>query len=150
MTAQASDDPAFKVLNEIGIIAQLATNLFERVMPDGMTLAQFTILNHFVRLGGPRRPSDLARAFQVTRATMTSTIGKLEAKALVTVMADETDGRGRQIAITEAGRAMRERCIRALDPRLAALKGEIGSDPFDAALPHLTRIRAALDDLRPG
>jgi DNA-binding MarR family transcriptional regulator len=149
MTDQTSDDPAFKVFNEIGIIAQLATTLFERVMPEGMTLAQFTVLNHFVRLGGPRRPSDLARAFQVTRATMTSTIGKLEAKALVVVVADDKDGRGRQIAITEAGRAMRETCIRALGPALSGLGEEIGSGPFDAVLPHLGVIRAALDRRRP-
>lgn len=42
---------AFRVLNEIGIISQLATTAFERAMPQGMTLAQFTVLNHFVRLG---------------------------------------------------------------------------------------------------
>ena len=36
----APTDLVFRVFNEIGIIAQLAGNAFERVMPDGMTLAQ--------------------------------------------------------------------------------------------------------------
>jgi DNA-binding MarR family transcriptional regulator len=148
MTSNASDDPAFGALNEIGIIAQLATTLFERVMPDGMTIAQFTVLNHFVRLGGRRRPSDLARAFQVTKATMTSTLAKLEAKGLIVVVDDETDARGRQVAITDAGRAMRETCIGTLGPPLSALKGEIGPESFAAMLPHLRQIRTVLDAMR--
>jgi len=32
-------DSVFAVLNEIGICAQLSANAFERVMPEGMTLA---------------------------------------------------------------------------------------------------------------
>ncbi|MGH6951145.1 MAG: MarR family winged helix-turn-helix transcriptional regulator, partial [Vitreimonas sp.] len=69
------DDPVhFRALNEIGIINQLAQTIFERVMPAGMTLAQFIVLNHFVRLGGSRSPAELASAFQLTRATMTSTL----------------------------------------------------------------------------
>ena len=148
MNTEASDNIAFAAFNEIGIIAQLAGTLFERAMPEGMTLAQFTVLNHFVRLGGRRRPSDLASAFQVTRATMTSTLGRLEAKGLVAVVADETDGRGRQVSLTEAGRAMREACIAALAPQLAALEGEIGRQAFKAVLPHLRVVRTALDEMR--
>lgn len=148
MTPGPSDDLAFGAFNEIGIIAQLATTLFERVMPDGMTVAQFTVLNHFVRLGGPRRPSDLARAFQVSRATMTSTLARLEGKALVAVVVDERDARGRQVTITEAGRVMRETCIAALRPTLVTLEGEIGLQAFKAVLPHLRVIRSALDEMR--
>ena len=49
------EDPVsfyFKFFNEIGIIAQLSGNKLERVLPEGMSLAQFTVLNHFCRLGG--------------------------------------------------------------------------------------------------
>ena len=48
-TLPANDPLAFRVMNEIGIISQLGATLFERVMPDGMTLAQFTVLNRFVQ-----------------------------------------------------------------------------------------------------
>lgn len=44
-----SDRVAFRVMNEIGIIDQLGTTLFERAMPHGLTLPQFIVLNHFVR-----------------------------------------------------------------------------------------------------
>lgn len=142
------DDPVFRVLNEVGIIAQLSTTMFERVMPAGMTLAQFTVLNHFARLGGTRRPSDLARAFQVSRGTMTSTLGKLEAKGLVSIVDDAQDGRGRIVAMTEAGAAMREACIAALGPMLAALRENPGEGVFAQALPLLATIRQELDRSR--
>lgn len=145
---QPPDDPVFRVLNEVGIIAQLSTTMFERVMPAGMTLAQFTVLNHFARLGGTRRPSDLARAFQVSRGTMTSTLGKLEAKGLVSIIDDAQDGRGRIVAMTDAGAAMREACIGALGPMLAALREAPGEGVFAQALPLLATIRQELDRSR--
>ncbi|WP_439573675.1 MarR family winged helix-turn-helix transcriptional regulator [Phreatobacter sp.] len=139
---------AFRVFNEIGIIHQLAATAFERVMPDGMTLAQFTVLNHFARLGGRRRPSDLARAFQVTKATMTSTLQRMEAKGLVVIVADETDGRGRLVEVSEAGRAMHRDCIARLGPKLAGIVAAVGVAPFADALEPLTALRTTLDRLR--
>ncbi|QCI62925.1 MarR family winged helix-turn-helix transcriptional regulator [Phreatobacter stygius] len=141
-------DLAFRVFNEIGIISQLSTTAFERAMPDGMTLAQFTVLNHFVRLGGRRRPSDLARAFQLTKATMSSTLQRLEAKALVVIAADASDGRGRLVEITGAGRAMHADCIQRLGPMLVALVAAIGEAPFAAAIDPLVRLRQELDGMR--
>jgi DNA-binding MarR family transcriptional regulator len=141
----SADPPIFRLFNEIGIIAQLSSRLFESVMPPGMTLAQFTVLNHFVRLGGARSPAALADAFQVTRATMTSTLGRLEAKGLVAVTPDPDDGRGKRVVLTEAGRAMRERCIASLAPRLARLEDRIDDDEAAALLPALLHLRRVLD-----
>lgn len=141
-------DTIFRVLNEVGIIAQLAGNAFERVMPDGMTLAQFTVLNHFVRLGGPKRPSDLARAFQVTKATMTSTLQRMEPKGLVAIVPDEQDGRGRLVTITEAGRAMHTDCIARLAPLLEMVRVRTGEAAFTDVIGPLARIRETLDRMR--
>ncbi|MCZ8313624.1 MarR family transcriptional regulator [Phreatobacter sp.] len=151
MTADSTTAPTelvFRVFNEIGIIAQLSGNAFERVMPDGMTLAQFTVLNHFVRLGGSKRPSDLARAFQVTKATMTSTLQRMEPKGLVAIVPDDTDGRGRKVTITDAGRAMRADCIARLAPVLAAVLSATGEAAFAESLAPLARIRETLDRMR--
>jgi DNA-binding MarR family transcriptional regulator len=141
-------DLAFRVFNEIGIVAQLSATRFESVMPDGMTLAQFTVLNHFVRLGGPRRPSDLAEAFQVTRATMTSTLKRLSDKGLVSVVGDDQDRRGKWVSLTDEGRAMRERCVLLVMPELAAIVAVLGAEPFDAMIGPLARLRATLDSQR--
>jgi DNA-binding MarR family transcriptional regulator len=145
---QAEDSVHFRLFNEIGIIAQLSSALFERVMPDGMTLAQFSVLNHFVRLGGVKSPRDLARAFQVTKATMTSTLQRLEAKGLVSVSPDPSDGRGKRVEITDAGRAMRERCIAALGPEIAKVELMLPQKQALDLLPALGQLRERLDKSR--
>ena len=136
------------MLNEIGIIAQLATNTFERRMPEGMTMAQFTVLNHFARLGGERSPNELARAFQVTKGTMTSTLQRVEAHGWITIRPDAKDGRAKRVAITPSGRRARDTAIRALAPALAELATALSDESFEAALPFLTRLRAHLDQAR--
>ena len=42
----------FRFFNEIAIVAQLSGNAFEKAMPEGMTLPQFAVLNHLMRMGG--------------------------------------------------------------------------------------------------
>jgi DNA-binding MarR family transcriptional regulator len=143
------DDPlAFRVLNEVGIIGQLATTMFEQVMPQGMTLAQFSILNHFVRLGGERSPLELARAFQVTKGTMTSTLQRLEARGSIAIRPDPLDGRGKIVSITAAGRKARHAAIAALGPRMADLERGIARETLEMLLPALTELRQVLDQAR--
>jgi DNA-binding MarR family transcriptional regulator len=138
----------FQILNEVAIIAQLSQTAFERVIPTGMTLPQFTVLNHFVRLGGTRSPAELASAFQVTRATMTSTLQKLEAKGLVLVTPDPKDGRAKRVALTETGRDMRDMCLKALSPLLER-QAAIWPVTADAALlDGLVALRKMLDENR--
>jgi len=144
-------DPVhFRLLNEIGIVAQLSGRLFERVMPGDMTLPQFTVLNHFVRLGRPSSPARLASAFQVTKGAMTNTLGHLEAKGFVTVCRDPADGRSKIVDITPPGRAAREEAVAALAPSLRRLADAIPGADIEAILPVLVRLRAYLDAERDG
>ena len=73
----------FRLFNEIGIINQLASNRAERAMPHGLTMSQFTVLNHFSRGLPPKPPLELANAFQVTKGAMTNTLKQLEGKGFV-------------------------------------------------------------------
>ncbi len=143
------EDPVhFRLFNEIGIINQLAQNIFEGVMPDGMTLAQFIVLNHFVRLGGSKAPAELARVFQVTRGTMTSTLQKLEAKGLVAIKADRSDGRAKLVSLTAAGRSMRNTCLKRLEPELAKMAAHWPAMQVTALLEPLALLRQQLDRMR--
>ena len=143
-----SDSIAFRVMTEIGIIHQLGSTLLERGLPDNLTMPQFAVLNHLARLGGEHSPVELARAMQVTKATMSSTLGRLESKGLVTSAPDPNDGRSRRIAISAAGRKARERAIRSVAPHIAAIEREIGVAALEAALPLLMKVRAFLDQRR--
>lgn len=145
-----SEDPAlFRLFTEIGIIDQLAGTLFERVLPGGLTRAQFGVLNHFVRLEpGEVSPAQLASAFQVTRPTMTSTLQRLARSGFVAIRPDPRDGRGRLVSITPAGRAARAESLARLAPLLPRLAEIVSDADLDALLPRLTRIRQTLDASR--
>lgn len=138
----------FQLFNEIGIIAQLSASRFERVLPHGMTLAQFSLLNHCVRLGDGWTPARLAAAFQVTRGTMTSTLQKLEAKGFIRIDPDPDDARSKRVFLTPAGKQARDASLKALAPELAQLPE--GFPPALAAeiLPALERLRIWLDTHR--
>jgi DNA-binding MarR family transcriptional regulator len=145
-----TNDPiAFEVFNEIGIIDQLAGNMFASVMPAGMTQAQFTVLNHFVRLGVVEKsPANLANAFQLTRPTMTSTLSRMERAGLITIRPDPADGRAKLVSITSEGRAMRDNCIAALLPLLPMIDSVVSTADLAELLPALRKIRIKLDALR--
>lgn len=138
----------FRFFNEIGIIAQLSGNAFERVMTGGMTLPRFTVLNHLVRLGGNRTPLQIARAMQVTKGTMTNTLGHLERAGYISVRPDARDGRSKRVDITDRGRAARGEAIAAMAPELARLAERISLRDVEAALPLLEQVRKLLDERR--
>ena len=136
------------MFNEIGIISQLSSNRLERVLPEGMSIAQFSLLNHLVRLGGSWAPSRLARAFQVTKGAMTNTLQRLDAQGLIRVATDPDDARGKLVEITDAGRKMRERCVRATGEVLVDIVKLVPADDVRAALPLLEHLRKTLDENR--
>lgn len=135
----------FRLLNEIGIIAQLSQSRFERVLPHGLTVAQFSLLHHCFRLGDGWTPARLAAAFQVTRGTMTSTLQKLESKGFIRIEPDTEDARSKRVFLTGAGRAAREASLAALGPDLAQMPEALPADEAGELLPALEKLRAWLD-----
>ncbi|NQV59620.1 MAG: winged helix-turn-helix transcriptional regulator [Alphaproteobacteria bacterium] len=145
MVEPTKDPLAFRFFTEIGIIEQLARSRLERALPDGLKVSQFIVLNHLVRLGGEWSPARLAAAFQVTKGAMTNNLQRLEKRRLVRVLANPTDGRGKLVTITEAGRDMRLRCVASVGPFLADLSRELPDKDLAAALPILEKMRIHLD-----
>lgn len=78
--------------------------------------------------GGPTSLSGLARAEQVTPATMSKLVSDLEAAGLVAKRADRDDKRGVRIEVTSKGRALmeegRKRRLALLHKRMAKLPRE--------------------------
>ena len=142
------DPLAFRIFNEIGIISQLSAAIMTRVLPHGLSMAQFGVLNHFVRLGGERTPARLAEAFQVTRGAMTNTLTRLEAQGFVSLRADPDDGRGKIVQITEAGRQAREDALAVLMHEVTKLEGKVNWAEMEEVLPKLEALRKILDDER--
>jgi DNA-binding MarR family transcriptional regulator len=138
----------FTAINEIGIINQLTSTEFSRILPHDLTIAQFTVLNHCVRLGDNRTPAELASAFQITRGTLTSTLKRLEQKSFIEVIADAQDGRSKRVLLTDAGRKAREDSIAAAIPLLLELGAQFPKDLVSQLLPQLQQVREYLDQRR--
>jgi len=143
-----TDPAAFRVLNEIGIIAQLARAGLERATPEALSGAGFNVLNHLARLPGEWSPARLARAFQLTKGAMTNTLQRLEAEGYVRVEADAEDGRVKLVTITRAGLRARDATIAQLGPDIAALAASLPKTLFAELLPRLALLRAAMDASR--
>ncbi|MCL4744519.1 MAG: MarR family transcriptional regulator [Burkholderiaceae bacterium] len=144
-TPTPEDPPVFRLFNEIGIIEQLARTRFERAQPGALSLAQFTVLNHFVRLGGERSLVELARAFQVSKAAIGKLARKLDDAGYLRVRANPRDQRGKLVSITPAGRRARDAAMRAVAPQMARLAERFGEDEIARLLPALERIRVWMD-----
>lgn len=145
-----TDDPlAFQLFTEIGIIDQLGGAAFERALPVGLTRAQFGVLQHLSRRARPSQsPGTIAAAMQVSRATMTSTLGRLAKRGLVAIEDDPADGRGKQVRLTDAGETLRQACIAAIMPLLPLVGQALTAAEQDQLLGLLRKLREVLDAAR--
>lgn len=138
----------FAFFNEIGIIEQLSRAAFEARLPDGVTVAGFSVLNHLVRRGDGATPLTLARAFQVPKTTMTGVLGGLEARGLVATRPNPADRRSKCVWLTGEGRRFRDDAIVLLDPDLEAFAARFPPAAIADLVPRLSAIRAMLDAAR--
>jgi len=144
-----TDPTAFVFINEASIIEHLSRTAAERVLPEGLSLAGFTVLNHMIRLGHERRaPAKIASAVQVTKGAMTGTLKRLEAEGWISVTADPDDGRGKVVMLTPEGRAIRETALSVLALQLELVLRAVSEDELRQAIPVLQKVRAALDAAR--
>lgn len=146
MSANENDvQSIFRFFNEVGVVAQLANNLFERALPNGLSLAQFTVLNYLTRRGGNKTPLQLSRAMRVTKGAMTNTLGHLERGGLIVIVPDESDGRSKRIDITAEGEASRQRALEAIGPELNYLWDRLPVGSVKATLPVLENLHVSLN-----
>ncbi|PHR58634.1 MAG: hypothetical protein COA43_10275 [Robiginitomaculum sp.] len=142
------DPIAFKAMTEIGIIAHLADNLFAKYLPDSLTIAQFGVLNHLLRLNRQETIGELASAMQVSQPTMSSTVRKLEDKGFIQLIANDDDRRVRRVSVTPNGRAIRNQSLAKILPIQESIAGDVTESEWESLLPVLTKIRIILDQNR--
>jgi DNA-binding MarR family transcriptional regulator len=153
MASRRSDrdlDDTYRMFNEINIIAQLSANAFARVLPHGLTLSQFAVLNWFARVDDVATPGRLARAFQISKGAMTNTLTRLADKAFVTIEPDPASARSKHVRMTAAGRRARDDAIAASAPLLADVLAHVGARQVRDLLPTLEALRIHLDRARDG
>lgn len=137
---------AVTLFSEVFTADQLARNRLSKVLPKGMELSHFSVLNHLAHLGGERTPAQLADAFHVTRGAMTNTLSKLEWAGYIHIRPDWDDARRKLVAISPSGRAARDAALAAVAPLVGDVVRAIGSDKVRAILPVLRDLRLRLGE----
>lgn len=144
-----STDPyplAIALFSELLTADQLVRNRLSKVLPKGMEISHFSVLNQLARVGDERSPAQLAKSFHVTRGAMTNTLSKLEWAGHIHIRPDWDDARRKMVAISPAGRQARDAALAAISPMISELVGELGEDKVRAALPILRELRLKLED----
>ena len=136
---------AVTLFSEILTADQLLRNRLSKVLPKGMEISHFSVLNHLAFTGQERSPAQLAKTFHVTRGAMTNTLSKLEWSGYVHIRPDWDDARRKMVAISPAGRRARDQAISSITPLLNEVVGELGNDKVRAALPILRELRGKLE-----
>jgi len=145
---RTDDPPLFVLLNEIAIIEQLARHRFEAAQPDGLLISHFSLLNHLVRVGDGRSPVRIAAAFQLAKSAITNTLQRLEARGFVRLEPDPSDGRGKLVFLTPAGRARRDDAVATSAATFATVRNLPGTVAQVALIDQLAVLRQALDEAR--
>ena len=143
--SERNEDIAVALFGELFMADQLARNRISKVLPKGMELSHFGVLNHLARVGDERTPAQLARAFHVTRGAMTNTLSRLEWAGHVHIRPDWDDARQKFVAISPAGRAARDAAVAAVIPMIADVVQSLGAEKVRAVLPILRDMRVKLE-----
>ena len=136
---------AIALFSEILTADQLVRNRLSKVMPKGMEISHFSVLNHLAHVCEERTPVQLAQTFHVTRGAMTNTLSRLEWAGYVHVRPDWDDARRKLVVISPAGRLARDTALEAISPMVEDLIGELGADRVRAVLPILRELRGKLE-----
>ncbi|MEL6841330.1 MAG: MarR family transcriptional regulator [Pseudomonadota bacterium] len=145
--SDVADNLAVSLFSEILMVDQLARANVARVLPKGMELSHFSVLNHLAHAGVERSPAQLAKTFHLTRGAMTNTLHKLEWAGWVHIRPDWDDARRKMVAISPSGQAARDAALAAIAPVIADVVKKVGHEKMRAVLPVLREMRLKLSDV---
>ena len=114
------------------------------MLPKGMELSHFSVLNHLAHVAVEKSPAQLAQTFHLTRGAMTNTLSKLEWAGWIHVRPDWEDARRKMVSISPSGIAARDAALAAIAPVIAQVVDTVGADKVRTALPVLREMRVQL------
>ena len=137
---------AITLISELLSADQKMRNRLTRVLPKGMEISHFSVLNNLAWHEGEKTPAQLAETFNVTRGAMTNTLNKLLWAGYVHIRPDWDDARRKMVAISPAGRNARDDAIRSITPLINNVADELGEDQVRATLETLRALRRHSED----
>ena len=132
---------AVSLFGEILALDQLVRNRLAKVLPKGMELSHFSVLNQLSHTKTERTPAQIAKSFRVTRGAITNTLNKLELSGYIHVRPDWDDARRKMVSISPAGIVARNNALAAVTPIINELVSEMGEERLKAIVPILRELR---------
>ena len=136
---------AVPLFGEILALEQLVRNRLAKVLPKGMELSHFSVLNQLSHTKIERTPAQIARSFRVTRGAITNTLNKLELSGYIHVRPDWEDARRKMVSISPAGMVARNYALIAVTPIIEDLARDMGEERLKAIVPILRELRQKLE-----
>jgi len=137
---------AISLFSEVLAADQMVRYRLSRVLPKGMEISHFSVLNQLAWHDDERSPAQLADTFNVTRGAMTNTLNRLEWAGYVHIRPDWDDARRKMVAISPAGRRAREQALSAIAPMVTEVIENLGEDRVRETLPILRQLRMRMAD----
>ena len=132
---------AVSLFGEILALDQLVRARLAKVLPKGMELSHFSVLNQLSHTKTERTPAQIAKSFRVTRGAITNTLNKLELSGYIHIRPDWDDARRKMVSISPAGIVARNNALAAVTPIINELIIEMGEDRLKAIVPILRDLR---------
>ena len=132
---------AVSLFGEILALDQLVRARLAKVLPKGMELSHFSVLNQLSHTKIERTPAQIAKSFRVTRGAITNTLSKLELSGYIHVRPDWDDARRKMVSISPAGIVARNNALAAVTPIINELVSEMGEERLKAIVPILRELR---------
>jgi DNA-binding MarR family transcriptional regulator len=137
---------AVSLFSEIVMTDQLMRNRLTKVLPKGMEISHFSVLNALAYTSEERTPAQLANLFNLTRGAMTNTLNKLEWAGYIHIRPDWDDARRKMVSISPSGRAARDQAVATISPIITEIVGQVGSEKVRSTLPVLRELRKFLSE----
>ena len=132
---------AVSLFGEILALDQLVRARLAKVLPKGMELSHFSVLNQLSHAKIERTPAQIAKSFRVTRGAITNTLNKLELSGYIHIRPDWDDARRKMVSISPAGVVARNNALAAVTPIINELIIEMGEERLKAIVPILRELR---------
>ena len=132
---------AVSLFGEILALDQLVRARLAKVLPKGMELSHFSVLNQLSHTKIERTPAQIAKSFRVTRGAITNTLSKLELSGYIHVRPDWDDARRKMVSISPAGIVARNNALAAVTQIINELISEMGEERLKAIVPILRDLR---------
>tara|TARA_B100001093_G_scaffold480746_1_gene510906 strand:- start:1458 stop:1895 length:438 start_codon:yes stop_codon:yes gene_type:complete len=140
-----NSDLAISLFSEILTVDQLFRNRMAKILPKGMELSHFAVLNQLANINVERTPAQLAKSFHVTRGAMTNTLAKLELAGYIHIRPDWEDARRKLVALSSAGQEARNEALASVSPVISALIEDLSTQKVKTILPALRDLRQQLE-----